>query len=80
MKRADIALLGQLPHLNDYIRKYFAMCFHQSAKVHFKSAMFAGDCKLPLLLVLACLFHNDSHIPGNLDNKRNGQQCFGVTQ
>lgn len=69
MKRAGIALPGQLPHLNYYIRKYFAMCFHQSAKVHFKSAMFAGNYKLPQLLVLACSFDHDSYLCGNLDNK-----------
>lgn len=78
MKRADIALPGQLPHLNYYIRKYFAMCFHQSAKVHFKSAVFAGDYKLPVLLVLVCLFDHETHISGNLDNKGNRQHRFGV--
>lgn len=80
MKRADVALPGQLPHLNYYIGKYFSVCFHQCAKVHFKSVMFAGDYKLPVLLVLVCLFDHDRHISGNLDNKGNKRQRFGVTQ
>lgn len=78
MKRADILLPGQLPRLDYYIRKYFAVCFHQSAKVPFKSAMFSGDYKLQPLLVLVCL--SNWGISGNLDNKGNRQQRFVVIQ
>lgn len=56
MKRAGLALPGQLPYLNYYIREYLAMRFHQTVKVNFQSATLAGDYECLLLVVAACLF------------------------